>query len=93
MATTARIAITYLVEGQRQKEVSINSAYDIIDNKIQTDLGEFTLATLPSAASNKNGWIVVTDSTPPRALCRSDGTNWKTFSDGTNIIREGATVA
>jgi len=41
----------------------------------------YTLATLPSAATNQWKAIVVTDLTGGAEPCLSDGTNWRRFSD------------
>ena len=50
------------------------------------DLGEYTVAGLPSASSNANGWALATDASGGRTIVRSDGTNWKV------VAVEGATV-
>lgn len=50
------------------------------------DLGEFTVAGLPSASANPNAYALATDASGGRTLVRSDGTNWKV------IAVEGATV-
>ena len=44
-------------------------------------LASYTLATLPSAAANPNGQIIVTDLATGREPCSSDGTNWRKYSD------------
>lgn len=51
------------------------------------DLGEFTIANLPAAATYPNCWALATDASGGRTAVRSDGTNWKV------IALEGATVA
>lgn len=87
MATTTRKLITYLDEGGRQKEVSINSAYDIIDANLNTDLGEFIIASLPAASANPNAYALATNAVGGRTIVRSDGTNWKI------VAVEGLTVS
>lgn len=87
MATTPRLLLTYLEEGQRQKEAAINAAFDILDAAGHSDLGEFTIATLPAAASNANAYALATDAVGGRTIVRSDGTNWKI------VAIEGATVS
>ena len=87
MATTARAIITYLEEGQRQKEASINLALDVIDAALYSDLGEFTVAGLPAAASNANAYALATNASGGRTIVRSDGTAWKI------VVVEGATVS
>ena len=87
MATTTNLTITYLEEGQRSKEASINSAYDILDAALGQDLGEFTVAGLPAAASNANHYALATDASGGRTIVRSNGTVWKV------VVVEGATVA
>jgi len=52
-----------------------------------SDLGEFTIAGLPAAASNANSYALATDASGGRTVVRSDGTNWKV------VAVEGATVA
>lgn len=51
------------------------------------DLGEYTLATLPTAAIYPNTYALVTDAAGGRTIVRSDGTNWKI------VTVEGATVS
>jgi hypothetical protein len=53
---------------------------------LTTDLGEFTVANLPSASSNANSWALATNASGGRTIVRSDGTNWKV------VVVEGATV-
>lgn len=50
------------------------------------DLGEFTVAGLPTASSNANRYALATDASGGRTIVRSDGTDWKV------VIVEGATV-
>ena len=50
------------------------------------DLGEFTVANLPSASTYPNCWALATDASGGRTVVRSDGTNWKV------VVVEGATV-
>ena len=57
-----------------------------VDNSIGFDLGEFTVAGLPTASSNANGWALAIDASAGRTVVRSDGTNWKV------VAVEGATV-
>lgn len=59
---------------------------DISTGDIGVDLGEFTVAGLPTASSNANAWALATDASGGRTVVRSDGTNWKV------IAVEGATV-
>lgn len=87
MATTTRLTITKLAEGQQQKEVTINTALDLIDAAMYNDLGEFTIANLPAAASNPNAYALATDASGGRTIVRSDGTSWKI------LAVEGATVS
>ena len=87
MATTTRMAMDKLTEGQRGKEVTINEALDAIDFAMYKDLGETTLASLPPASSHPNAWILVTNASGGRTVCRSNGTAWKV------IAVEGATVS
>ena len=51
------------------------------------DLGEYTIANLPAAASYPNCWALATDASGGRTAVRSDGSNWKV------IAVEGATVS
>lgn len=51
------------------------------------DLGEFTVAGLPSASANANCRALATNASGGRTLVRSDGTNWKV------VVVEGATVS
>lgn len=44
-------------------------------------LPEFTVATVPEAADNKNGLIIVSDETGGRTVAFSDGTDWKRVQD------------
>ena len=87
MATTARMNLTLLEEGQRQKEVTINEAMNSIDGEMWKDMGEYTLATLPSAAANPSAYALVTDAAGGRTIVRSDGTNWRI------VVVEGAIVS
>ena len=87
MATTTRLTITYLSEGQKGKEASINTSYDVIDAAFASDMGEFTVAGLPAAADNANAYALATDASGGRTIVRSDGTNWKI------VVVEGATVS
>ncbi len=57
-----------------------------VDDIVGFDLGEFTVAGLPTASSNANGLALATDASGGRTFVRSDGTNWKV------IAVEGATV-
>ena len=83
---TTNLNIEYLQEGQRSKEVSINVAYDLLDAASGQDLGEFTVAGLPSAVTNANHFALATNAAGGRTVVRSDGTNWKI------VAVEGATV-
>lgn len=87
MVDTTRMSMTKLSEGQRQKEVTINTALDAIDLNMWKDMGEYTLAGLPSAAGNPNAYALVTNAAGGRTIVRSDGTNWKI------VVVEGATVS
>jgi len=51
------------------------------------DLGEFTVAGLPSATANANCRALATNASGGRTLVRSDGTDWKV------VVVEGATVS
>ena len=86
MAITTRLSIQLLDEGQRQKETTINEAFTTLDANANTDLGEFTVGTLPAASSNPGAWALATNASGGRTVVRSDGTNWKV------IAVEGATV-
>ena len=57
-----------------------------VDDNIGFDLGEFTVAGLPTASSNANGWALATDAGAGRTVVRSDGTDWKV------VAVEGAIV-
>ena len=85
MATT-RASIDYIDEGQRFKETAINDGFDVIDAALWKDMGEYTVAGLPSAAANANAYALATNASGGRTVVRSDGTNWKV------IVVEGATV-
>jgi len=76
-----------LDEGQRSKEVTINSALTTIDTNLNSDLGEFTVAGLPSAVTNPNAYALATNASGGRTVVRSDGTLWKI------VAVEGATVS
>jgi hypothetical protein len=57
---------------------------------VGTDLGEYTVGTLPSASAYPNCWALVTDASGSpggRTIVRSDGTNWKI------VTLEGDTVS
>jgi hypothetical protein len=58
-----------------------------VTDQLYRDLGEYTVAGLPAAASYANAYAVATDASGGRTVVRSDGTNWKV------IAVEGATVA
>lgn len=87
MATTPHLDIEYLDEGQRQKEAAINDAFTTIDTNITRDLGEFTVAGLPSAVTYPYAQAIATNASGGRTLVRSNGTVWKV------IAVEGATVS
>jgi len=87
MATTTRLTMTKLAEGQRQKEVTINDALDTLDAIASSDLGEFTLAGIPAAVANPNAYALVTNASGGRTIVRSDGSAWKI------VAIEGATVS
>lgn len=87
MVTTTRMGMTELAEGQRQKEVTINTDLGLIDAAMWKDMGEYTLATLPAAASNANAYALVTNAAGGRTIVRSNGTVWKI------VVVEGATVS
>jgi len=57
-----------------------------VDDSVGYDLGEFTVAGLPSASTNANGYALATDASGGRTIVRSDGTNWKV------VVVEGSTV-
>jgi len=57
-----------------------------VDDALGYDLGEFTVAGLPTASSNANGYALATNASGGRTIVRSDGTNWKV------VAVEGATV-
>lgn len=85
MATTTNLQLTYLEVGQRNKETDINTILDQLDSN--GNLGEYLLATIPSAATNVNAFALVTNAIGGRTIVRSDGTNWKI------VAVEGATVS
>lgn len=58
-----------------------------VTDQLYRDLGEYTVAGLPAAASYANAYALATDASGGRTVVRSDGTNWKV------IAVEGATVA
>lgn len=79
MATTTRLVITKLEEGQRQKEVTLNTALDALDAAAYKVQYRGVKASLPAAAANTNALAIVTDGTPSPAgtwLVYSNGTNW-----------------
>jgi len=97
-ATTTTILLEYLDVGSRSKEAQLNTNYDLMDSYVVTnnaaieakhykDMGEYTVAALPSAAANANAYALATNAAGGRTVVRSDGTNWKI------IVVEGATVA
>jgi hypothetical protein len=47
--------------------------------------GEFTLATLPAAATTPGGYITVTDATGGPKLCRSNGSVWQIANTTTTV--------
>lgn len=51
------------------------------------DLGEFAVASLPTASANANAFALATNASGGRTLVRSDGTVWKV------VVVEGATVS
>jgi len=50
------------------------------------DLGEFTVAGLPTPSTYPSCWALATDAVGGRTIVRSDGTNWKI------VVVEGGTV-
>lgn len=86
MALTARLTMDLLDEGQRQKEVTINTALNTIDDNIWKDMGEYTVAGLPAAVNNPNAYALATNASGGRTVVRSNGTAWKI------VAVEGATV-
>ncbi len=52
-----------------------------------SDLGEFTIATLPVATTHTNSYALATDAAGGRTIVRSNGTNWMV------VVVEGAIVA
>ena len=80
MATTPQLDIEYLDEGQRQKEAAINDAFTTIDTNIFRDIGEYTVAGLPSAAANTYALAIATNASGGRTLVRSNGSAWKVIS-------------
>ena len=87
MATTPRMTLTLLDEGQRQKEATINTALSAIDTAMYNDLGEYTVAGLPAAVNNPNAYALATNASGGRTIVRSNGTDWKI------VAVEGATVS
>lgn len=57
-----------------------------VDSIKGEDLGEFTVAGLPTASTNANKYALATNASGGRTIVRSDGTNWKV------VVVEGATV-
>lgn len=45
----------------------------------------YTVATTPNVANHIDGLIVVSDASGGRALCISDGTNWRRVADNTVV--------
>jgi len=68
-------------------EVTLGGANALTSWTTPSDLGEFTVAGLPAAASNANSWALATNASGGRTTVRSDGTNWKVMAV------EGATVS
>lgn len=85
--TTDNLTLTYLIEGQQLKEQTINANMEIIDDYFPRDLGEYTVANLPTASDNPNAYALATNASGGRTIVRSNGTNWKV------IVVEGATVS
>jgi hypothetical protein len=77
------------------KEMAANQFQDFLDdiedrfNRLLLGealiLQEYTVATVPAAASWDNGAIIVSDETGGRTMATSDGTNWRRVSDGAVI--------
>lgn len=65
---------------------TVPQTQNAVGQMLGIDLGEYTVAGLPAAATYKNCWAVATNAAGGRTSVRSDGTNWKI------IAVEGATV-
>jgi len=88
-----------IIEGQKFPQAAGTNGYILTtdgtdmswaaNEPLGIDLGEYTVATLPAAATYPNSWALATDGGSPdvRTIVRSDGTNWKV------VAIEGATVA
>ena len=97
MSTINQLPLADTVEGGDQAPVwKTNSGdtrrapYSLVRTYILTDvkydLGEYTVANLPSPVSFPGFWALATDASGGRTAVRSDGTNWKV------MVVEGATV-
>lgn len=65
---------------------TLPSAQNSSGDPLGIDLGEYTVAGLPSASAYPNCWALATNASGGRTIVRSDGTNWKV------VAVEGATV-
>jgi len=73
-------------DGTTDGDVMKTDAAGVLSFDAPTDLGEFTVAGLPAAATNADSWALATDASGGRTIVRSDGTAWKV------IALESATV-
>jgi len=86
MTTTTKHSMDLLDVGQKEKEATINTALTTIDGLLAADLGEYTVAGLPAAASFANCYALATNASGGRTIVRSDGSAWKV------VVIEGITV-
>jgi hypothetical protein len=70
---------------------TIPEAQQTSGDPLGIDLGEYTVATLPSASTYPNCWAVATDGGSPdqRQIVRSDGTNWRVIAIEGEIVSAG----
>lgn len=75
--------------GETPASIQYNLFFDDTERILNSLIGDslnlsgfsYTVATVPVAADNENGLIIVSDGSVNRRLAVSDGTNWR-FPDG-----------
>ena len=72
MATTSNFQLTLLEVGQKDKEVTINTAFQSLDNKINRYLGEF--ATDPNSSGVAPGCTYFNTGSSKLKVLFSNGT-------------------
>lgn len=97
MTQTTNLSIDLLDVGQRDKETTINEAFNTLDGNAGKILGVYTVAGtgspptggLPAASSHTNALAIATDVGSPdtKWLVYSDGTNWR------QIVQVNDTIA